>query len=160
MKFQLKLDRSEQEVADPLGYKQQVTEGTASAKRKRDMKSLKAQKASEISNRPLQGMIQTFLMLFLSGSGLNIFSIMFTCMAMWTPLKTFYNFRSAFAPYEEEGISLFVPKVKYLGLNMVTLLAGVYKFSVMGLLPVNAEDWISFVEVSAPVEEAYGVLLT
>jgi Protein of unknown function (DUF1077). len=117
---------------------------------------MKQAKAWEASNRPLHSMISTFLMLFMSGSGLNIFSIIITCMAMWNPIKAFVTTGSVFAPYEGEGVSLLMPKFKYLALNTVVMMAGLYKFSIMGLLPVNAEDWISLVPISHPIEISTG----
>jgi hypothetical protein len=99
----------------------------------------------------------TFLMLFMSGGGLNIFTIMITCGAMWTPIGNLLAMQGAFAPCEMKGVSLAGPKLKYIAINCVGLAAGIYKFSYMGLLPVAAEDWIALIEYAHPVELAVGV---
>ena len=152
----LNLDRSRENCSDPIGYRVTAVDSEEPRKREKNLKEMKLAKAWEASNKPLQSMISTFLMLFMSGSGLNIISIIITCMAMWTPIKAFLSLNSAFSQYEGEGISLFMPKIKYLALNMILMLAGLYKFSIMGLIPVNAEDWISLVPISHPIEVSTG----
>ncbi|OMJ95349.1 hypothetical protein SteCoe_1255 [Stentor coeruleus] len=152
----LSLDRSKENCSDPIGYRITATDSEEPKKREKNLKEMKQAKAWEASNRPFQSMISTFLMLFMSGSGLNIISIIITCMAMWTPVKAFFTVNSVFAPYEGEGVSLLVPKLKYCALNMVVMIAGLYKFSIMGLIPTNAEDWISVVPISHPLEVSTG----
>lgn len=154
--WSLNLDRSRENCSDPIGYKITANEAEEPKKREKNLKEMKVAKAWEASNKPIQSMLSTFLMLFMSGSGLNIISIIITCMAMWTPITAFMSINSVFSQYEGEGISLIMPKLKYLGLNMILMLAGLYKFSVMGLLPVNAEDWISLVPISHPIEISSG----
>ena len=154
--WSLTLDRSKESCADPLGYKISAADTEEPKKREKNLKEMKLAKAWEASNRPIQSMLSTFLMLFMSGSGLNIISIIITCMAMWTPIGAFLSINTVFAQYEGEGISLIMPKLKYLALNMVLMAAGLYKFSIMGLLPVNAEDWISLVPISHPIEVSTG----
>ncbi|CAG9326409.1 unnamed protein product [Blepharisma stoltei] len=159
--WQLNLDRSKEQIAEPYGYRTQIHEADDSSRRRqKDIKALKQQKAAEMANKPFMGMFSTFLMLYMSGSALNIIPIIITCMAMFTPIKTLFSFKEAFAPYEEEGVSLFFPKLKYLTLNMITMLAGIYKFSIMGLIPVNAEDWISMIPIRDPIEVSYGTLIS
>lgn len=80
--WQLNLDRSKEHIIEPFGYKTQVQEGEESKKRQKDIKALKQQKASEMANKPFMGMFSTFLMLYMSGSALNIIPIILTCMAM------------------------------------------------------------------------------
>ena len=157
MSWQLNLDASKVQVCDPLGYRCTATDPEETRKQQRDLKNLRAKKAADVAKGSAGGMFQTFLMLFMSGSSLNIFSIIITGMAMWNPIKALLSFNSAFAPYESDGVSLLGPKAMYLGLNFVILLAGLYKFSIMGLVPVLAEDWISLVPIMSPLEEAYNL---
>ena len=89
-------------------------------------------------------------MLFFSGSSLNIFSIIITAMAMWTPIKNIISINQAFAPYETKGVSLIGAKMKYFTLNMGFCLAGMYKVYYMGIIPFSAEDWISLVPNRPP----------
>jgi ER membrane protein complex subunit 4 len=152
----LNLDRSKENLIDPIGFRTVSADNEESKKREKNLKEMKQSKAWEASNRPIQSMFSTFLMLFMSGSGLNFISIIITCMAMWTPIKAFITVNSVFAQFEGEGVSLILPKLKYLALNVIVMIAGVYKLSVMGLLPFNAEDWISLVPISHPVEISDG----
>jgi ER membrane protein complex subunit 4 len=154
--WSLNLDRSRESVPDPLGYKTVAGDTEETKKREKNLKEMKQAKAWEASNKPIHNMISTFLMLYMSGTGIHIFSIIITCMAMWTPIMALFTVNTAFAQFEGEGVSLFLPKVKYLALNMVLMMAGLYKFSVMGLIPTNAEDWISLVPIAQPIEVSTG----
>lgn len=155
--WSLNLDRSRENCPEPLGFRITGSENEETKKREKTMKEMKLAKAWEVSNRPFQSLISTVLMLYMSGSTLNIFSIIFVGMAMWSPIKATLTVNSAFAPYEGEGISLFLPKLKYLAIYFLALFAGLYKFSDMGLIPTNAEDWIGLIPVANPVEVSSGV---
>lgn len=157
--WSLNLDRSRESCPDPLGYRIAAGENEETKKREKNLKEMKLAKAWEMSNRPFQSLISTVLMLYMSGSGLNIFSIIIVSMAMWTPIKATLTVNSTFAPYESEGISLLMPKLKYLGVYFIALLAGLYKFSDMGLIPTNAEDWIGLVPISHPIEVTSGFFI-
>lgn len=152
--WQLSLDRSKESVPDPLGYRT-----TIESSGKRKQKNVKMNKAWEIASSPLKSMFTTAMMLYFSGSQLNIFPIMITCAAMWTPVKSILSYNSVFAPFESPDITLFLPKCQYLFLHFVMLCGGLYKFSMMGLIPVAAEDWIALVPLSRPIEIAIGVMV-
>mmetsp|Transcript_22739 Transcript_22739/g.40903 ORF Transcript_22739/g.40903 Transcript_22739/m.40903 type:complete len:156 (-) Transcript_22739:39-506(-) len=151
--WQLSLDRSKEIVPDPLGFKT-----TIEISGKRKQKNVKMNKAWEIANSPLKSMFTTVMMLYFSGSQLGIFPIMITSAAMWTPIKSILTYNSVFSPYESPDVSLFLPKCQYLLLQLIMLSFGLYKFSMMGLIPVAAEDWIALVPLARPVEIATGVI--
>jgi hypothetical protein len=152
--WSLALDRSKESVPDPPGYRTTI-ETTG----RRKQKNVKMNKAWEVAKSPLKSMFQTFMMLAFSGSQLNIFPIMITCAAMWTPVQSILSYNSVFASLESPDVSLFLPKCLYLFLHLIMLLGGLYKFSMMGLIPVAAEDWIALVTLARPIEVATGVLV-
>lgn len=150
------MDRSKESVSDPIGFRAPNAKVEETAPRKSNIEDLKMKRANEAANRPFQALFMTMLMLFMSGGGLNIFSIMITCGAMWTPINNLINTNATFAPFKIKGKSLAGPKLKYVGINFIGLLMGVYKFSYMGLIPVSAEDWIGLIDYAHPTEMVVG----
>jgi ER membrane protein complex subunit 4 len=100
-------------------------------------------------------------MLWMSGSSIQIFSLMMTGMALWTPLNAIASINTTFARYEPtvtspttggvkssgpserdgEKIDLKIPKLIFLSLQLLALAIGLYKCSTMGLLPLTSADW-------------------
>ena len=107
----------------------------------------------DISYSPGKQLFQMGLMLWMSGSGIHIFSIMMTFMAMMSPVKGIMNMQATFKPFEGmEKVDLAMPKVIFVALNLVGLSMGMYKLAGMGLLPLTAADWYQLVETRLPVE--------
>lgn len=94
---------------------------------------------------PLKNVLSTAFMLWMSGSSIQIFSIMMTGMALINPIKAIFGTNNAFKEYEkEEGIDLRVPKLTYVGIQLLALGVALYKCSTMGLLPLTSADWIEY----------------
>ena len=120
-------------------------------------------------------------MLYMSGGGVQIFSMGIVFMLMFSPFKnvaaintgthspylrgethlrntTKPTIRTAFAPFAPSPSSsksfstLFVQKIVYILANMMTLALGLYKCNSMGLLPMGTGDWLAF-ETRGPVRE-------
>ena len=60
----------------------------------------------------------------------------------------------AFMPFENKNINLLMPKLTYIFFNGVILAAAIYKFSVMGILPVAPYDWVGLIESKVPREHS------
>lgn len=97
--------------------------------------------------------MMTALMLWMSGSGVHIFSIMITGYAVYNPLKSAFTVNSAFARFADakmgaaERASLLSSKATFVAMNMLAMSGAMYKMSMMGLLPTTPSDWVSFLEV-------------
>lgn len=70
-----------------------------------------------------------------------MFSISVTTMAIVAPLSAVFSVDRTFAHLKE--VDLFLPKLMFLGLNLVFLGVGLYKMSSMRLLPTTSADWTS-----------------
>ena len=111
------------------------------------------------------------LMLWMTGSGINIFTIMFTGMAMINPLKSIAGVHTQFARFSDNGkVDLTQQKFQFVALNLVCLGVALYKVrrhtpgpapplrptprpappqcQGMGLLPTTVSDWATFETVS------------
>ena len=68
------------------------------------------------------------LMLWMTGSGINIFTIMFTGMAMINPLKSIAGVHTQFARFSDNGkVDLTQQKFQFVALNLVCLGVALYK---------------------------------
>jgi hypothetical protein len=106
-----------------------------------------------IAYAPGKGILTTAFMLWMSGSSIQIFSIMATGMALINPIKALGSINKAFARFEgEAGLDLFMPKAIFAALQLLALGVGVYKCSTMGLLPLTAADWTQYLPTQRFVE--------
>ena len=68
------------------------------------------------------------LMLWMTGSGINIFTIMFTVMAMVNPLKSIAGVNQQFQRYSDGGkLDLTQQKFVFVALHLVALGVGLWK---------------------------------
>jgi len=114
-------------------------------------------------------------MLYMSGGGVQIFSMGIVFMLLFSPFKNvaaintgthplatstrpLIHTHTAFAPFAPSSSSsksfstLIIQKIVYILANMLTLALGLYKCSSMGLLPMGTGDWLAF-ETRKPVRE-------
>ncbi|RHY21372.1 hypothetical protein DYB25_003553 [Aphanomyces astaci] len=129
--------------ADPLGYNKHVAleHNAVTTTSANDTLDLKQKRASEIAQAPFKGLFQTGLMMYMSGSSINIFSIMITAMAIFNPLKALFNVNGAFASLEDGKMNLAQSKVTFVVANLVAIGVALYKCGTMGLLPTTSADW-------------------
>jgi hypothetical protein len=76
-------------------------------------------------------------MMYMSGNGLQIFSIMMVVMAFKNPVMGLLAMNSAFQKFESEGNANKMVGVKavYVAMQLLALALGVWKVNQMGLLP-------------------------
>jgi hypothetical protein len=79
----------------------------------------------------------TGIMMYMSGNGLQIFSIMMVVMAFKNPIIGLMATNSAFTRFETEGNKTKILGVKaaYVAMQLLALALGVWKVNQMGLLP-------------------------
>merc|ERR1712232_1336371 len=74
------------------------------------------------------------LMMWMSGSTMSIFTLM-----MINPTTALFSVQSAFRAYEtkENWKALWMPKLAFIGLNLICVGIGVWKLNKLGLLPTG-----------------------
>lgn len=106
--------------------------------------------------------MMTAFMLWMSGSGVHIFSIMITGMAIYNPVKSALTVSTAFSRFDDakmspaDKTSLLFSKLTFVVMNMLAMCGALYKMSLMGLLPNTPSDWVSFLAVPPNVQFASG----
>uniref|UniRef100_A0A7S3LQY2 ER membrane protein complex subunit 4 n=1 Tax=Aplanochytrium stocchinoi TaxID=215587 RepID=A0A7S3LQY2_9STRA len=125
-----------------------------------NMDAARRNQLMNVAKAPGKQLFMTGFMLWMSGSSMNIFSIMMTGMALWTPLKTLLSMNQTFEKFNDlPNGAIMQAKVIFLFLNGIGLAMGVYKLGNMGLLPLYSSDWISMLEVKSPIEISHGASL-
>lgn len=105
---------------------------------------------NDIRMSPLKQLPMTLLMMFLVGNDVGIFSIMFVGMAVIGPLQSIFSVNKNFAELATESeqdpqmrSAVLQSKAIFVGCCAVALVVALVKLNWMGLLPVNAVDWMS-----------------
>nr|GAT53680.1 predicted protein [Mycena chlorophos] len=113
--------------------------------------SLKEQRALDFALGPAKSLPMQAFMLYMSGSGVQIFSIGIVFMLLLSPFKNVAGMNQAFAQFAPSTASnpkslltLPWPKLVYVFFNVLTLAVGLWKCRTMGLLPVGTGDWLAF----------------
>ncbi|TNY19652.1 hypothetical protein DMC30DRAFT_417716 [Rhodotorula diobovata] len=149
------------QVRDPPGYTPQLSVkerakavNPALIKRPEvDLDELRQAKAWELALAPAKAVPMQAFMMYMSGGGIQIFSI----MSVWFLLKQAVNgmmgVGKAFAPFEaaskakkpaspaREPQSFLEQKIVYVVCQFGLLAVGLWKVNSMGLLPTSAADW-------------------
>lgn len=111
-------------------------------------------------------------MFWMTGSSMSIWTIMICVAFLLNPLKSIFTVNQgtctffrislryscsidvAFTQFENKSINLLMPKLTYIFCNAIILAAAIYKFSVMGIIPVAPYDWVGLIESKVPREHS------
>jgi len=101
------------------------------------MDTLKLKKAWEVALAPIKSLPMTFIMMYMSGNSLQIFSIMMVYMAFKNPIMGLLSTNQAFERFESNTnkAKILPVKVAYIAMQLVALAVGIWKVNAMGLLP-------------------------
>ena len=136
-------------VPDPPGYvasavtgrdAEEVT-GAGAIKRREADAAFKQSKAWELARSPAQGLPLTMFMMWMAGSGVQIFSIMITFTSILNPVRAIMASKAAFARFAEPGVDTRLPRLAFVALHVAALLVALNKLENMGLLPTHVSDW-------------------
>ncbi|KAL7282989.1 hypothetical protein ACG7TL_002409 [Trametes sanguinea] len=119
---------------------------------------LKAKRAWDLAFSPAKSLPMQAFMLYMSGGGVQIFSMGIVFMLLSSPFKNLASINSAFAPFAPASSSpksfttLLLQKIAYIFCNLLTLALGLWKCRSMGLLPTGTGDWLAFETRGQPPE--------
>ncbi|EGN96275.1 hypothetical protein SERLA73DRAFT_141593 [Serpula lacrymans var. lacrymans S7.3] len=120
--------------------------------------ALKQKRAWDLALSPAKQLPMQAFMLYMSGGGVQIFSMGIVFMLLLTPFKSIAGINSAFAPFApntshaNSSSTLPLQKIAYIACNLLTLAVGLWKCRSMGLLPTGTGDWLAF-ETRGPAPE-------
>ncbi|KAH9038928.1 hypothetical protein EDB85DRAFT_2185806, partial [Lactarius pseudohatsudake] len=125
------------------------------------LEALKVKRAWDFAISPVKSLPMQAFMLYMSGGGVQIFSMGIVAMLLLSPFKNVSAMNTAFAPFApgppsspstKSLTTLPLQKLAYLGCNILTLALGLWKCRSMGLLPTGTGDWLAF-ETRGPSPE-------
>ncbi|KAH8114132.1 endoplasmic reticulum protein [Phellopilus nigrolimitatus] len=120
--------------------------------------ALKEKRAWDLAIAPAKQLPMQAFMLYMSGGGVQIFSMGIVFMLLFSPFKNLAGINSTFAPFaptksDANALStLPLQKLVYLLCNVLTLALGLWKCRSMGLLPTGTGDWLAFETRGPPPE--------
>lgn len=112
------------------------------------MEALRQKRAWDVALAPAKQIPMQGFMLYMSGSGVQIFSMMVVGMLLTNPIKAIMTITNAFAPYSTPGKSndLLLHKLCFIACQLACVGLGIYKCWSMGLLPTASSDWLAWRE--------------
>merc|ERR1712003_317692 len=107
--------------------------------KKDDRKAILMRQAWNKAKSPGKQIMMSGLMMWLSGSTMSIFTLMMMAMVMINPTTALFSVQSAFRPFEtkDNWKALWMPKLAFIGLNLICVGIGVWKLNKLGLLPTG-----------------------
>ncbi|KZT53668.1 DUF1077-domain-containing protein [Calocera cornea HHB12733] len=110
---------------------------------------LKSKRAWDLAISPAKTLPMNAFMLYMSGSGVQIFSITSIVMLLFSPFKAISGLEKAFAPFlptatASSGDPLFLQKTVYMLVNLLPVALALWKCQQMGLIPTGTGDWLAF----------------
>ncbi|SCU82947.1 LAFA_0D00914g1_1 [Lachancea sp. 'fantastica'] len=128
------------------------------ADQKNNLSELVVQKAWQIAFQPAKSIPMNMIVSYMSGTSLQIISIMTAVMFVSNPVKSIVDVRRAFRPVsgnpEAQG-QVRVAMVIYVFFQVVLMAIGVHKLNSMGLIPNTRSDWLFLEQPSVYKEHAY-----
>ena len=95
---------------------------------------------------PAKNLFTTAFMLYMSGTSIQLFSIMSTGMALFNPVKAIATLDESFKEFKDMTAGDQVTaKSLFVFWQLVGLGIALYHCSRMGLLPLTSADWTSFI---------------
>ncbi|KAI0792738.1 hypothetical protein C8Q75DRAFT_751101 [Abortiporus biennis] len=153
----------------PPGFAQVTTASSSKSTSKQSSSStasyetLKEKRAWDFAISPAKSLPMQAFMLYMSGGGVQIFSMGIVFMLLSSPFKNLAGMNEAFAPFapakggkpspNAKSLStLPLQKIVYFICNLLTLALGLWKCKNMGLLPTGTGDWLAFETRGSPPE--------
>ena len=116
----------------------------------------RTQKAYQFAMSQVQAIGMTGFMMYMAGSGVQIFSMMVVGNGLFQPIKAIMASGKTFERFADASTDVTGPRLVFCAIQLAGLAMGLYKLNSMGLLPTHASDWVSGMKPPTPVEHAYG----
>lgn len=145
-------DNKWRSIAHPPGFTHSSSQGSGRSPKEiaASYAALKQKRAWDLAIGPAKSLPMQAFMLYMSGSGVQVFSLGIVFMLLFNPFKSIASINSAFAPFADEKsnphglFTLFPQKIVYIICNFMLVGLGLWKCRGMGLLPTGTADWLAF----------------
>eukprot|EP01135_Chromosphaera_perkinsii_P006556 Nk52_evm1s542 gene=Nk52_evmTU1s542 len=131
-------------------------EDRVGSRQKDENEALKLKKAWDVALGPGKSIPMNAFMMYMAGNTVQIFSIMITGMMFFNPVKALFSVGQTFKQFEDMKVDVLIPKLVFVGLNLVCIGMAFYKLQNMGLLPTSSSDWLAFLPQPRQMEYSGG----
>jgi len=118
--------------------------------------AVRQQKAYAFAMSQLSSIGMMGFMMYMSGNGVQIFSVMMVSGGVWNPVKAIMRSGKTFERFADANTDVTGPRLAFCAIQVVGLAMALYKLNAMGLLPTHASDWVSGMKPPRPLEHAFG----
>ncbi|PVU95692.1 hypothetical protein BB560_005851 [Smittium megazygosporum] len=149
-----------EKIPDPSGFRQKrsaSSKSSSNAATQENESYLRSKKAWDVAFGPAKSLPMQVIMCWMSGSKVAIFSLLMTGMVLLSPIKALFSFSDAFKHLEPSDsdlqedsgstsprVDLTPQKLAFICFNLAGVLFGLYRLTIMGLLPTTSSDWLSY----------------
>eukprot|EP00698_Gefionella_okellyi_P018660 TRINITY_DN5623_c0_g1_i9.p1 TRINITY_DN5623_c0_g1~~TRINITY_DN5623_c0_g1_i9.p1 ORF type:complete len:174 (+),score=38.05 TRINITY_DN5623_c0_g1_i9:50-571(+) len=121
--------------------KDSVKSDSAEIRRKRTAASIQA--AKDLAWSPLRTLLMNSVILYMSGTQLNIISVIISILFITQPLYAIFSVGSVFAHVKQQGVHKTQLQAIFITLQLLSMFIALFKAYWMGLLPTRPSDWLS-----------------
>ncbi|KAI8910366.1 hypothetical protein EDD86DRAFT_205204 [Gorgonomyces haynaldii] len=140
----LEFDQSKKNIQHPIGFSLEHKPGKNNVQEQElQIQRLKLKKAYELAFSGAKSIPMNGFMLYMSGNGIQIFSIMMTGMLLYNSAMQILGSRNQFKQFEQQS-GILLPLLLFILIQGVNFGLGMWKLGQMGLLPTSTSDWLSF----------------
>ena len=93
--------------------------------------------------------------MWMTGNSLSIYTIMFTCSFATKPFSSILTVNKSFKMFKHKDLNLLLPKIAFIAANMIIVAMAAYKFSNLGIIPVQPADWAGLLPPKTPIESCF-----
>eukprot|EP00762_Andalucia_godoyi_P000033 ANDGO_02293.mRNA.1 ER membrane protein complex subunit 4 len=117
-----------------------TSDGVKSEKSSKDMELIQ-KKVAQLARSPVQKIFMVALMSYMTGSGMNIMTLLMMFMMTMQTVTPIFSVGSAFQQFEGLGVALLVPKLQYIVIHLVGFGIMLFKGHSMGLLRLSGRQF-------------------
>ncbi|KAF4730417.1 ER membrane protein complex subunit 4 [Perkinsus olseni] len=144
-------------LPDPTGFKWKLQQsgeaaGQQAIQKLAQQKAILEKRAWETAISPAKSIFMNLFMLWMSGSGPGLFSILIVGYATMNTVKSLAKCNQVFEQFAAANVLL--QKLAYIGINVAILAYLGNHAANMGILPIASGDWIQFIPEQRVVESA------
>ncbi|KAI6654754.1 ER membrane protein complex subunit 4 isoform X1 [Oopsacas minuta] len=135
-------NRNYSSLPSPPGCKTVVIEGSSSDQPQEQNRNLLTKQSWNAALAPMYQVPMNLLLMYMTGSTISIYGLMMVGILMYRPISALLTSKDFYKQLrgDQKLLQMFV----YLLANIVSLLLGLYKCEMLGILPIYASDWIKF----------------
>ena len=119
-----------------------VEEQSADQPQEQQNRNLLTKQSWNTALAPMYQVPMNLFLMYMSGSTISIFSLMMVGLLMYRPISALLTSKEFYKQLrgDQRALQMFV----YLLANVASLVLGLYKCDMLGILPIYASDWIKF----------------